>query len=41
MQVGIPIALFASSPTYLNLKGGTNADMAPPVDYTINVRQVS
>ncbi|XP_065207008.1 RNA 3'-terminal phosphate cyclase [Planococcus citri] len=37
LQVALPIALFAPSFSSLRLKGGTNADMAPPIDYTINV----
>eukprot|EP00117_Sycon_ciliatum_P015518 scpid60708/ scgid15325/ RNA 3&apos; RNA terminal phosphate cyclase domain-containing protein 1 len=33
IQVSLPCALFAPRPTRLQLRGGTNADMAPPVDY--------
>lgn len=33
-QISLPVALFRSCPTILELKGGTNnADTAPPVDY--------
>jgi len=31
-QIAVPCSLFAPQPTALNLKGGTNADMAPQVD---------
>lgn len=37
MQVALPIALYGPSSTTLKLKGGTNADMAPPIDHTMNV----
>ncbi|NXN99905.1 RTCA cyclase, partial [Rhinopomastus cyanomelas] len=37
MQVAMPCALFAASPTELILKGGTNAEMAPQIDYTVMV----
>ncbi|XP_059473645.1 RNA 3'-terminal phosphate cyclase [Neocloeon triangulifer] len=33
MQIAIPCALFAPGPCNFNLYGGTDADMAPPVDY--------
>ncbi|XP_045777376.1 RNA 3'-terminal phosphate cyclase [Maniola jurtina] len=33
LQVALPCALFADSPVTLDLKGGTNADMAPQIDY--------
>lgn len=32
-QVSLPVLLFANAPTSLDLRGGTNADMAPTVDY--------
>nr|XP_018909362.1 PREDICTED: RNA 3'-terminal phosphate cyclase isoform X1 [Bemisia tabaci]XP_018909375.1 PREDICTED: RNA 3'-terminal phosphate cyclase isoform X1 [Bemisia tabaci] len=35
MQVLLPLALFAPGPTNFELKGGTNADLAPPVDHTV------
>lgn len=38
VQVALPIALYGPSSTTLRLKGGTNADMAPPIDHTVNVR---
>jgi len=31
-QISIPVALFAPEPTVLNLRGGTNTDMAPQID---------
>lgn len=37
LQVALPIALFTPSFTALGLKGGTNADMAPPIDHTVHV----
>ena len=38
MQVSLPCALFAKGPSELCLKGGTNAEMAPQIDYTLKVR---
>lgn len=38
MQVSMPCVLFAASPSELRLKGGTNAEMAPQIDYTMMVR---
>ncbi|XP_059425343.1 RNA 3'-terminal phosphate cyclase-like [Carassius carassius] len=37
MQVSLPCALFARGPSELCLKGGTNAEMAPQIDYTLKV----
>ncbi|XP_034529593.1 RNA 3'-terminal phosphate cyclase [Notolabrus celidotus] len=37
MQVALPCALFADSSSQLCLKGGTNAEMAPQIDYTVKV----
>ncbi|KAJ7332448.1 hypothetical protein JRQ81_014628 [Phrynocephalus forsythii] len=37
MQVAMPCVLFAASPSELHLKGGTNAEMAPQIDYTVMV----
>ena len=37
MQVILPCALFSPSPVHLILRGGTNAEMAPQVDYTVTV----
>ncbi|XP_060088248.1 RNA 3'-terminal phosphate cyclase [Heteronotia binoei] len=37
MQVAMPCVLFADSPSELRLKGGTNAEMAPQIDYTMMV----
>lgn len=34
----MPCVLFAASPSELRLKGGTNAEMAPQIDYTMMVR---
>ncbi|CAG5055784.1 unnamed protein product [Parnassius apollo] len=33
LQVALPCALMADGPVTLDLKGGTNADMAPQIDY--------
>ena len=38
MQVSMPCMLFAAGPTHVTLKGGTNAEMAPQIDYTTLVR---
>ncbi|KAG8436613.1 hypothetical protein GDO86_007644 [Hymenochirus boettgeri] len=37
LQVSLPCILFAESPSELILKGGTNAEMAPQIDYTTMV----
>ncbi|KAF5274634.1 hypothetical protein FQR65_LT04334 [Abscondita terminalis] len=37
LQISLPCILFANSDTYLTLGGGTNAEMAPQVDYTTEV----
>ncbi|XP_071755621.1 RNA 3'-terminal phosphate cyclase [Centroberyx gerrardi] len=37
LQVALPCALFADSASQLCLKGGTNAEMAPHIDYTVKV----
>ncbi|MBN3307308.1 RNA 3'-terminal phosphate cyclase [Amia ocellicauda] len=37
LQVALPCVLFADSPSELSLKGGTNAEMAPQIDYTLKV----
>uniref|UniRef100_H0VEA9 RNA 3'-terminal phosphate cyclase n=1 Tax=Cavia porcellus TaxID=10141 RepID=H0VEA9_CAVPO len=37
MQVSMPCVLFAAAPSELRLKGGTNAEMAPQIDYTVMV----
>lgn len=33
LQAALPIAIFAPGPVTLDLRGGTNADMAPQVDF--------
>ena len=38
MQAALPCLLFANGPTRLVLRGGTNADMAPQIDYLTWVR---
>lgn len=40
LQVALPCTLFASSPTTLILHGGTNAEMAPQIDYMTEVFRV-
>lgn len=37
LQISLPCALFAEGPSELCLKGGTNAEMAPQIDYTLKV----
>lgn len=37
MQLSIPCLLFSDKASTLVLKGGTNADMAPPIDFYTNV----
>lgn len=37
LQVALPCALFSDASSQLLLKGGTNAEMAPQIDYTIKV----
>lgn len=37
LQVALPCTLFADSDTTLTLEGGTNAEMAPQIDYTTEV----
>lgn len=39
MQAALPCLLYANGPTQLSLRGGTNAEMAPQVDYTMMVFQ--
>lgn len=38
LQVALPCALYADASSQLCLKGGTNAEMAPQIDYTVKVR---
>ncbi|XP_034076588.1 RNA 3'-terminal phosphate cyclase [Gymnodraco acuticeps] len=37
LQASLPCAVFADGPSQLVLKGGTNAEMAPQIDYTVKV----
>lgn len=37
LQVALPCALYADASSQLCLKGGTNAEMAPQIDYTLKV----
>ncbi|KAH3695303.1 hypothetical protein DPMN_082760 [Dreissena polymorpha] len=37
MQAALPCFLMGNGPGTMALRGGTNADMAPPVDYTVMV----
>lgn len=37
LQVSLPCVLFAAAPSDLRLRGGTNAEMAPQIDYTAMV----
>ena len=38
LQASLPCLLFASRPSTVVLKGATNADMAPPIDFTLKVK---
>lgn len=37
LQAALPCALFTGASSQLCLKGGTNAEMAPQIDYTVKV----
>lgn len=37
LQVSLPVCAFSDGPSQLCLKGGTNAEMAPQIDYTVKV----
>ena len=37
LQAALPCLLFAPETSRLVLRGGTNADMAPPIDYVVQV----
>ena len=37
MQLALPCLLFAPATSKLILRGGTNAEMAPPVDFMTDV----
>jgi RNA 3'-terminal phosphate cyclase (ATP) len=37
LQVALPVAYFADGPITLDLKGGTNCDMAPQIDFTTEI----
>lgn len=37
LQVSLPLTFFCPSPVTLNLKGGTNAEMAPQIDYITEI----
>lgn len=37
MQAALPCLLFGNAPTQVTLRGGTNAEMAPQIDYTTMV----
>ncbi|XP_058122070.1 RNA 3'-terminal phosphate cyclase [Anopheles ziemanni] len=37
LQAALPIAIFSSGPITLDLRGGTNADMAPQVDFLTEI----
>ena len=39
LQVALPCLLFSPNTTNLTLRGGTNAEMAPQIDYTTSVLQ--
>ena len=37
LQIALPCLLFAKERSELILRGGTDVDMAPPIDYTLKV----
>lgn len=37
LQVALPLVLFGRSASVLHLKGGTNAEMAPQIDFTTEI----
>ena len=37
MQIALPCALLSDGPIVMDLKGGTNADMAPQIEYMTEV----
>lgn len=37
LQVSLPLTFFCGSPVILNLKGGTNAEMAPQIDFITEI----
>lgn len=39
LQVSLPCLIFANGSSHLTLKGGTDADMAPPFDFTVKIIQ--
>ena len=41
LQTCLPVLLFADGPSKVILRGGTNADMAPPIDYFLMVQETN
>ena len=39
LQAALPCLLYSPKPSKITLKGGTNADMAPPIDYVMKVSE--
>lgn len=37
LQVSLPIAYFCNTPVIFHLKGGTNADLAPQIDFITEI----
>lgn len=37
LQVSLPLILFGGAPSTLHLKGGTNAEMAPQIDFLTEI----
>lgn len=37
LQIALPLTYFCDSPVILNLKGGTNAEMAPQIDFITEI----
>ena len=41
LQIALPCLLFAKERSELLLRGGTDVDMAPPINYTLKVILIS
>ena len=37
LQISLPLIIFSGGPTVLHLKGGTNAEMAPQIDFITEI----
>ena len=39
LQIALPCLMFTPQASHITLRGGTNAEMAPQIDYTVQVLQ--